>query len=150
VEIGKDVSWRLCGLYRAYAVNSINRRLKVRIRDATGCKTGCTTGCVMCKHHFKITITNLPQLNRSSFELFAANCSTRYCVFTVSYVRKPFRDRRSRMQHSKAVTSFGIFWWAGTVEGGSGAERPGFKSQSRRCRVTVLGKLFTPIVPLFT
>ena len=32
----------------------------------------------------------------------------------------------------------------------SGAEGPGFKSQSRRCRVTVLGKLFTPIVPLFT
>jgi len=30
----------------------------------------------------------------------------------------------------------------------SGAEEPGFKSQSRRCRVTVLGKLFTPIVPL--
>ena len=32
----------------------------------------------------------------------------------------------------------------------SGAEGPGFKSQPRRCRVTVLGKLFTPIVPLFT
>ena len=32
----------------------------------------------------------------------------------------------------------------------SGAEEPGFKSQPRRCRVTVLGKLFTPIVPLFT
>ena len=31
----------------------------------------------------------------------------------------------------------------------SGAEGPGFKSQSRCCRVTVLGKLFTPIVPLF-
>jgi len=28
----------------------------------------------------------------------------------------------------------------------SGAEGPGFKSQPRRCRVTVLGKLFTPIV----
>ena len=28
----------------------------------------------------------------------------------------------------------------------SGALGPGFKSQSRRCRVTVLGKLFTPIV----
>jgi len=26
----------------------------------------------------------------------------------------------------------------------SGAEGPGFKSQSRHCRVTVLGKLFTP------
>jgi len=32
----------------------------------------------------------------------------------------------------------------------SGAEGPGFNSQSRRCRVTVLGKLFTPAVPLFT
>jgi len=32
----------------------------------------------------------------------------------------------------------------------SGAVRPGFKSQPRRCRVTVLGKLFTPIVPLST
>ena len=32
----------------------------------------------------------------------------------------------------------------------SDAEGPGFKSQSQRCRVTVLGKLFTPIVPLFT
>jgi len=32
----------------------------------------------------------------------------------------------------------------------SGAEGPGFKSQSRRCRVTVLGKLFTHIVPSFT
>ena len=32
----------------------------------------------------------------------------------------------------------------------SGAEGPGFKSQPRRYRVTVLGKLFTPIVPLFT
>ena len=34
----------------------------------------------------------------------------------------------------------------------SGAVEPGFKSQPRRCRggLTVLGKLFTPIVPLFT
>ena len=32
----------------------------------------------------------------------------------------------------------------------SGAEWPGFKSQPRRCRITVLGKLFTPVVPLFT
>ena len=32
----------------------------------------------------------------------------------------------------------------------SGAVGPGFKSQPRRCRVTVLGNLFTPIVPLFT
>ena len=32
----------------------------------------------------------------------------------------------------------------------SGTEGPGFKSQQRHYRVTVLGKLFTPIVPLFT
>jgi len=32
----------------------------------------------------------------------------------------------------------------------SGAEGSGFKSQSRCSRVTVLGKLFTTIVPLFT
>jgi len=32
----------------------------------------------------------------------------------------------------------------------SSAEGPGFKSQPRRCRVTVLGKLFTPFVPLCT
>ena len=32
----------------------------------------------------------------------------------------------------------------------SGAGEPGFESQPRRCRVTVLGKLFTPVVPLFT
>jgi len=32
----------------------------------------------------------------------------------------------------------------------SGAEGPGFKSQPRRCLVTIFGKLFTPFVPLFT
>jgi len=32
----------------------------------------------------------------------------------------------------------------------SGAEGSGFKSQPRRCRVTVLGKLFAAIVHLFT
>jgi len=31
----------------------------------------------------------------------------------------------------------------------SGTKGPGFKSQSRHCLVTVLGKLFTPNVPLF-
>ena len=32
----------------------------------------------------------------------------------------------------------------------SGAEGPRYKSQPRRCRVKVLGKLLTPTVPLFT
>jgi len=32
----------------------------------------------------------------------------------------------------------------------SGTVGPEFKLQPRRCRVIVLGKLFTPILPLFT
>ena len=32
----------------------------------------------------------------------------------------------------------------------SGAVGPGFKSQPRRCQMTVLGTLLTPVVPLFT
>ena len=46
-----------------------------------------------------------------------------------------------------------VFGWLGSRAASvldSGAVGPGFKSQPRRCRVTVLGKLFTPIVPLFT
>ena len=45
-----------------------------------------------------------------------------------------------------------VAWLGGRVVSvlDSGALGPGFKSQPRRCRVTVLGKLFTPIVPLFT
>jgi len=39
--------------------------------------------------------------------------------------------------------------WLGSVLD-SGAEGPGFKSQPRPCRVTVIGKLFTPVVLVFT
>ena len=48
------------------------------------------------------------------------------------------------------------FYWTGWLRSrvvsvlDSGAEGPGFKSQPLRSRVTVIGKLFTPIVPLFT
>jgi len=50
------------------------------------------------------------------------------------------------------MTSYFIGWLGSRVVSvlDSGAEGSGFKSQQRRCRVTVLGKLFTPIVPLFT
>ena len=47
----------------------------------------------------------------------------------------------------------GLYGWLGSRVVSvldSGAEGPGFKPQPRRCRVTVLGKLFTPVVPLFT
>ena len=48
---------------------------------------------------------------------------------------------------------YGLRWLGSRVVSvlDSGAEGPGAnKSQPRRCRVTVSGKLFTPIVPLFT
>jgi len=47
----------------------------------------------------------------------------------------------------------GPLWWLGSrvvTVLDSDAEGPESKSQLRRCRVTVLGKLFTPIVPLLT
>jgi len=50
------------------------------------------------------------------------------------------------------ITYIAVLWLVSRVVSvlNSGAEGSGFKSQSRRCRVTVQGKLFTPIVPLFT
>ena len=73
------------------------------------------------------------------------------------------RTRQNDMHpvgHSVRLTACGFLlvfysnhgWLASRVVSvlDSGAEGRGFKSQSRRCRVTVLGKLFTPIVPLFT
>ena len=60
---------------------------------------------------------------------------------------------RSRLSRCNKYTSVICLWWlASRVVSvlDSGAERPGFKSQPRRCLVTVLGKLFTPVVTLFT
>jgi len=51
------------------------------------------------------------------------------------------------------LTYYCYTWWHGSRVVSvldSGAEGHEFKSQPRRCRVTALGKLFTPIVPLFT
>ena len=49
-----------------------------------------------------------------------------------------------------SVSISNCVWLGSRVVSLLDSEGPGFKSQSRRCRVTVLGKLFTPIVPLFT
>ena len=44
--------------------------------------------------------------------------------------------------HCLSVAEWSVCW--------TQAQKAGFKLQPRRCRVTVLGKLLTPIVPLFT
>ena len=72
-----------------------------------------------------------------------AFCSiTSIYILIVSFI---LGDRKYR-------NHIGHGWLGSRVVGvlDSGAEGPGFKSQPRRCRVTVLSKLFTPVVPLFT
>jgi len=67
----------------------------------------------------------------------------------------PIRQITRRSRGTSTFTYFVVIlqrWLGSRVVSvlDSGAEGPGFKSQPRRCRVTVLGKLFTPIVRLFT
>jgi len=76
--------------------------------------------------------------------------SSRYVMLEVHY-NNP--DRLTGMLVSFTLIIIIVCGWLGSRVVSvldSGAEGPGFKSQPRRCRVTVLGKLFTPIVPLFT
>ena len=60
------------------------------------------------------------------------------------------RDSAGSQSQFNDFDCVGLSEWLGSRVLDSGAVRPGFKSQPRRCRVTVLGKLFTPIVLLFT
>ena len=59
----------------------------------------------------------------------------------------------SQIHWNSRMHSSTINWWLGSRVVSvldSGAEGPGFKLQPRRYWQTVLGKLFTPIVPQFT
>ena len=61
------------------------------------------------------------------------------------------RCMKSHLYHVVFISTCTVFGWLGSRVVSvldSGAEGPGFKSQPRRCRVTVLGKLLTPVVPL--
>jgi len=76
------------------------------------------------------------------------------CVANVSLIATDAVPVRASQIHSSITNASVLAWYClgsrvvSVLD--SGAEGLGFKSQSRRCRVTVLGKLFTPIVPLFT
>ena len=76
-----------------------------------------------------------------SSRTITTNNARRYCIAYYS----------SRHATLHATTSY-LRWLDSRVVSvlDSGAEGSGFKSQPRRCRVIALGKLFTPIVPLFT
>jgi len=68
---------------------------------------------------------------------------------TCSYLVRTAADHRQHVDTYDQQRSGWLGSRAVSVQD-SRAERPGFKSQPRRCPVTVLGKLFAPIVPLFT
>jgi len=86
---------------------------------------------------------SLSQFIISTLQLFGS-------VSEFETAASPVLDRRAI--DTDIARSCGLGWLGSRVVSvlDSGAERPGFKSRSRRCRVTVLGKLFTPVVPLFT
>ena len=86
----------------------------------------------------------------------SAHHPCRHAARLPGHVRLRRRRQYARHLRHRQVHVPISHWLAYTLGGrvvsvlDSGAEGPGFKSQSRRCRVTVLGKLLTPIVPLFT
>ena len=86
---------------------------------------------------------SLSQFIISTLQLFGS-------VSEFETTASPVLDRRAIA--TDIARSCGLGWLGSRVVSvlDSGAEGPGFKSRSRRCRVTVLGKLFTPVVPLFT
>jgi len=75
------------------------------------------------------------------------------CEQAVSvHISKASKSHKTEVHYSRGPHTLWGTWLVSRVVSvlDSGAEGHGFKSQPRRCRVTVLGKLFTPIVPLFT
>ena len=77
-----------------------------------------------------------------------ANAASACSATTVSWTT----TNHSCYTHASFITNVQVGWLCSRVARvlDSGAEGPGFKLQPCCCRVTVLGKLFTPIVTLFT
>ena len=77
------------------------------------------------------------------------------CVYNKTQT-SPFCSCPSTLlyRYRGALTLFQSYVWVARQPSGQRAgprrRRAGFKSQPRRCPVTLLGKLFTHIVPLFT
>jgi len=84
------------------------------------------------------------------------NCDYRprlCCAQGRSLVITAQNNKNNNSHHLTAIIQVISVGWLGSRVVSvldSGAEGPKFQSQSRSYRVTILGKLFTPIVPLFT
>jgi len=68
-------------------------------------------------------------------------------------IKGPIQRAKMTPQHSVQMFKYQRHtngWLSSRVVNMLDSGTEGFKSQPPRCRVTVLGKLFTPTVPLFT
>jgi len=113
----------------------------------------CQNGRSRRQHSENVLSTSAPKPASHIFIATSSRCPSTSSVWSWSPVQRQEIGCKERLQnglfgkpHSVSCGWFGSRVISVLV---SGAEGPGFKSQSRRCRVTVLGKLFTPIVPLF-
>ena len=114
----------------------------VRIRSYSSLTAAClrNTPAERARYHLALLGRTPLYQHRAHVRLYNPhhNATDMHCHSTSCTTTAKGRNRRSPYSDgSVAVLD-------------SGAEGPGFKSQPRRSRVTVLGKLFTPIVPLFT
>jgi len=102
----------------------------------------CRGGSPMCStHRYKTTVTRTAM--RRSVTIDRILCYARPVLVVCPSELRQLHGLRHIQQPQ---------WLGSRVVSvlDSGAKGPRFKSQPRRCRVTGLGKLFTPIVPLFT
>ena len=111
-----------------------------------------------------LTVASGTLLRTHSFVFFAVHKTRR--IFLSPFISKAPRHKSSKIiiycmttmmmtmvyRYRRILSRYIIGWLGSRVVSvlDSGAEGPEFKSQPRRCRVTVLGKLCTPIVLLFT
>jgi len=139
-----DLLWMCCRLQIVFTV--VQQLTSFRVYRAS-CSPSAVVQLLVGTHE---QADELPRLQYSHSTQFTAG-------FTLTTVLLPTTPRLgfctfSIRQQVLWVAIQKIGWLGSRVVSvlDSGAEGSGFKSQSRRCRVTVLGKLFTPIVPLFT
>jgi len=107
---------------------------------------GCTTGWV--NYANELSQAALERSNQDADDVIRLTRS-KAAVWTADDVARLIEIKKK----NSYLFIYFYPWWLGSRVFSvldSGAEGSAFKSQPRRYRVTVLGKLFTPIVPLFT
>ena len=110
----------------------------------------CAKRMVCCRHRKS---THHPYLKQwLSSWVFPKNCKRVECSATPIVVYLHTVESTHVCSTCNNSPGYSSGWLGSRVVSmlDSGIVRPGFKSQLRHCRLTVLGKLFTPIVPVFT